>query len=171
MAQPVDPMHLRPVEDSDVFHNTLLESTPFRVLLAAACLVAVAAVLVTFWVLDYQRPYDFHGDGSFIIPAEASGNDQMLVKWRVTLHRRCPGLVRRELFDPVTGVVLATYDPQPASPAQLDEGFLNKTFMLPRMMQPGWVGYRSHLEYWCNPLQYWYPIRYDTPVLYFKVVK
>jgi hypothetical protein len=89
----------------------------------------------------------------------------------VRYNRTCAGLIRRQLFDPHTGVILADYDavPAQAEPPGFTYGYLNKTFLLPRNIQTGWMGYRASLEYWCNPLQRIWPLRYVTPALNFKV--
>lgn len=170
MAVIMDPLRMKPINHSAVWQN-LAASAVFRAWLALSVLAAVIIGPVTYWAMDTQVPYDFLGDESFIIPQEATGNDQMLVKWKVRRHRTCPGLVWRELVDPRTNVVLAAYDPQAAAAdTQLVDGFLNKTFTLPLKIQSGWIAYRSRLEYWCNPLQRVWPLRYNTPVLYFKVL-
>lgn len=165
-----DPLHVRPIEYGSLLTN-LFGSMAFRALFIISLIVAIIVGPLTYWAFDNRRPYEFIGDESFIIPAEAHGNDQMLVKWKVRFNRLCPGLIRRQLYDPHTGVILAIYDPQPASPEPppYREGYLNKTFLLPRNIQTGWIGYRSSLEMWCNPLQRIWPLRYDTPSLFFKV--
>lgn len=169
MDKLMDPLHLKPVAN-DVALRNLFQSNAFRALFIISLLVGLAATVITYWALDTQHPYDFVASESYVVPYTARGNDQMIVKWRVVAHRTCPGLIRRELIDPKTDVVLAVYDPQIAAPKyKLEDGYLNKVFMMPRSVQPGMVGYRSHLEYWCNPLQRLWPLRYDTPTLLFEV--
>lgn len=165
-----DPMHTTPVEYQSLLAN-LFGSGAFRALFALSLIFTVATGLLSYWLLDNQHPYEFIAEQSLIIPNEAQGNDQMLVKWKVRFHRTCPGLIRRRLFDPRTEVILAEYDPQQTSPdaPTHSEGYLNKTFLLPKQIQTGWVGYKASLEYWCNPVQRLWPLRYDTPVLFFKV--
>lgn len=165
----MDPLHLKPIS-TDMLLANLFGSLTFRILFAVSMLLAVVLLPVTYWLLDNQRPYTFDAAESYIIPTIANGNDQMIVAWKVRVHRQCEGAVRRELFDPRTQVVLAVYDPQPAHRnSMLGEGYFNKTFLLPRMIQPGRVGYRARLEYYCNPLQRIWPIRYVTPELFFTV--
>lgn len=167
----MDTMHLKPIGNETLLAN-LFSSATFRILFAASLLFATLLVPVTYWALDNQRPYDFYGPPeSYIIPNEATGNDQMIVSWKVKANRQCDGSIRRELFDPRTKVVLAVYDPQPidrhAMPEQ--DGYFNSVFLLPRMIQTGRIGYRSHREYWCNPLQRIWPLKYTTPDLFFEV--
>lgn len=165
-----DPLHTRPIEYGSLVTN-LFGSAAFRALFIISLLVAITAGPLTYWLLDNQHPYYYIADESVIIPNEAQGNDQMLVKWKVRFNRVCPGLVRRQLFDPRTDVILAVYDPIPAEldPPPFREGFLNKTFLLPKQIQSGRIGYRVALEMWCNPLQRLWPMRYDTPSLFFNV--
>lgn len=159
----MDPMHLKPIERGTLLAN-LFSSVAFRVFFSLSLLVAMILIPVTYWALDYQRPYMFILEGSRIVPTEANGNDQMIVSWNVRTARECDGSVRRELFDPHTQVVLALYDPQPSPKTSAPA-----TFLLPRQIQPGKIGYRARLEFWCNPLQRIWPIVYYTPDLFFTV--
>jgi hypothetical protein len=165
-----DPLHSHPIEYGNPIVN-LFGSAVFRVLFFLSLVTAAVVGPATYWAFDNVMPYDFIADGSVVIPTEARGNDQMLVKWKVRFNRVCPGLIRRQLVDPHTGVVLAVYDPQPTltDPPGFRTGYLNKTFLLPRNIQTGWIGYRSTLEIWCNPLQRVWPLRATTPTLLFKV--
>lgn len=166
----MDPMHLKPLTPETLLAN-LFSSVIFRVLFFVSMLVTAALIPITYWALDNQRPYVFFGDESYIIPTAAQGNDQMIVSWKVRVFRQCDGIVRRELFDPRTQVILSIYDPQPAhkNNMPLGDGQFNKTFLLPKMIQPGRIGYRARLEYSCNPLQRIWPISYVTPELFFEV--
>lgn len=167
----MDVQHLHPIPRSVVMSN-LFASLTFRVLFAVSVLVGLVLVPITYWAFDNQHPYVFDAEHSVIIPSEAVGNDQMIVSWQVTINRQCPGMIHRELFDPRTKVVLAIYDAQPAYKSEElkpGPGRLNRTFLLPRKMQTGQTGYRAKMEYWCNPLQRIWPIRYITPELLFEV--
>lgn len=166
----MDPLHLKPIRTDTLLAN-LFSSIVFRVLFFVSVIVTAALVPITYWALDNTRPYIFHASESYIIPTQASGNDQMIVSWKVNVNRQCDGLVRRELFDPRTEVLLTIYDAQPAhaTPMPVGAGQFNRTFLLPRQIQTGRVGYRARLEYYCNPLQRIWPIKYTTPDLFFEV--
>lgn len=166
----MDVHHLKPIPQFIVFSN-LFTSVAFRVMFSVSVLLAVILAPITYWALDNQRPYAFDASKSVIIPNVAIGNDQMIVKWWVHVYRQCDGIITRELFDPQTQVILAVYDQQRASLSAVARGpgTLNKTFLLPRQIQTGRIGYRSRLEYYCNPLQRIWPIRYQTPDLFFEV--
>lgn len=167
----MDPLHVRPIGSETLLAN-LFSSVTFRALFLVSTMIGLALVPITYWALDNVRPYLFYVEESYILPTTASGNDQMIVSWKVKVNRQCEGLVRRELFDPRPGgALLAIYDAQPAhkTTMPLGEGQFNRTFLLPKQMQPGKVGYRARLEYWCNPLQRIWPIQYNTPELFFEV--
>jgi hypothetical protein len=166
----MDPMHLKPITRDTLLAN-LFSSLTFRMLFFVSMIVTLALIPITYWALDNVRPYVFFPEESYIIPTAATGNDQMIVAWKVKVNRQCDGLVRRELFDPRTKVVLSVYDAQPAHVGDIseDHGYFNRTFLLPRSIQTGKIGYRARLEYYCNPLQRWWPIRYSTPDLFFEV--
>lgn len=166
----MDPMHLKPIGREALLAN-LFASPTFRVLFFVSMILALVLGPVTYWAFDNQRPYIFDGSESYIIPNEATGNDQMIVAWKVKVVRQCEGLVRRELFDPRTQVILSIYDPQQAqiNSMPIGEGYYNRTFLLPKMIQTGKIGYRVRAEYYCNPLQRIWPLKYSTPDLFFEV--
>lgn len=167
----MDPLHLKPISRDTLLAN-LFSSSTFRAMFFVSCLVAVILVPISYWAFDNLKPYTYYTEGSYILPTSAMGNDQMIVSWHVRVNRHCPGVVRRELFDPrVGGAILAMYDAQ-ASIDTIDglgDQQINRTFLLPRAMPPGRTAYRSKLEFWCNPLQRLWPIRYETPALEFEV--
>jgi hypothetical protein len=168
----MDPLHLKPIDiDREALLANLFASPTFKVLFFISMVLAVLLMPVTYWALDNQRPYIFDGAESYILPNPATGNDQMIVAWKVKVHRQCEGLIRRELFDPRTQVVLSLYDAQPTHIHTLPLGdqYYNRTFLLPKMIQTGRIGYRSKLEYYCNPLQRIWPIQYTSPELFFEV--
>jgi len=139
--------------------------------LLGVVLMLVTAVLVYMW-FDTTPPYVFDASGSEIIPKKVEAGMQIRVDWKVKFNRICTGTNIRELFDPVTNARLAVYDPVPtASSAALERGnHLIRTFLLPRRLPPGPVGYRAHLVYKCNWLQNFFPIEMDTPDLFFELI-
>lgn len=148
----------------------------FRARIFLAMLPTAIALIVGYYVTDAQRPYDFHKEGSFIEPPVGTGGDQVTVNWKVTFYRQCTGHLTRTLVDPNSGVLLAVYDTSPVASASgvfAANGYLRKTFTIPRSMPPGVIGYKAQLEYQCNWLQRMFPrplsIRYETPMLLFKV--
>lgn len=166
----MDPLHLKPISREALMAN-LFSSAAFRGLFFLSVVVTVILIPITFWAVDNTKPYVFYVDESSILPNKAAGNDQMIVRWKIDYVRPCDGLVKREIFDPISQTIVAAYDPQPSysNSLPLGPGYLNKTFLLPRSTLPGRYGYRARLEYWCNPLQRFWPIRYNTPELYFEV--
>lgn len=147
----------------------------FRVSIFFAIAHTIAAMLVGYLAMDSTHPYEFLAERSYIVPPESRGGDQIIVNWSVVHNRTCPGTVERQLMDPETGVVLATYDIAPAAfnGEVVGPGRLSKTFTLPKSIQPGWIGYQAKLAYTCNWVQDMFPdrlaIRYTTPRLLFKV--
>jgi hypothetical protein len=162
----MDPLHLKPIENEAALAN-LFASVPFRALFFISMVIAVALVPITYWALDNAHPYVLNAEESYILPTHAHGNDQMIVVWKVKTERHCEGIKRRELFDPRTKVILAVYDPVPT--IRYDDIPFGETFLLPRQIQTGRIAYRSRLEFWCNPLQRIWPIKYTSPELYFTV--
>jgi len=140
-------------------------------LLLGSMLTFVTAVLVFMW-FDTTPPYEFDASQSRIIPQTAESGMQIRVDWKVKVNRICSGTNTRELFDPISGARLAIYDPVPtASDAALEEdNHLIRTFLLPRRISKGPMGYRAHLQYKCNWLQRFFPLEIDTPDLFFELI-
>lgn len=129
---------------------------------------------VSFMAADNQPPYEYDAEKSYIVPSKAHDGDQITVMWKLAkINRICPGSNRRILFDPRTRVILASYDPTPAAVSEsIHEGYLNRTFLLPRGALPeGPIGYRANVCYECNPFQRFIkPLCVATPELFFSVV-
>jgi len=141
-------------------------------LLVGCALMGFTGSIAFMW-FDTTPPYEFDASQSKIIPSEAEAGMQIRVDWKVKVNRVCGGMNTRELFDPVTKVRIAIYDPiATASIEELEKGeqHLIRTFLLPRRMSKGPVGYRAHLQYKCNWLQNFFPIEVTTPDLFFELV-
>ena len=124
---------------------------------------------------DTTPPYEFDVENSYILPYRAEEGMQIRVVWKIKkLNRYCPGTNTRQLFDPVTKVKLAIYDPvEVASRYEVDntQTYLIRTFLLPKELLPGKIGYRATQSYVCNPLQHFRPLVVTTPDLFFEVVE
>jgi hypothetical protein len=146
----------------------------FRARIFFAIAPTIVAVAFGYLATDHMHPYDFIGEESSIIPPSGRGGDQVTVVWKVHHNRSCPGTVERQLVDPDTGAIIALYDLSPAALNGLPsgDGYLRKTFALPKNVQTGWIAYQAKLAYTCNWLQVIAPVfavRYTTPKLLFKV--
>jgi hypothetical protein len=147
----------------------------FRLNIIGGIILMLIGSPIVYMAFDRVHPYEFLAEGSAILPPEAEGGDQVTVYWKVKYNRTCTGSVRRVLFDPTTKVETQYSLENAAIPSNsLREGYLRKTFLLPRDLAPGWWGYRSDLCYICNPLQDFVTaarVCYSTPDLFFKVRK
>lgn len=148
----------------------------FRLRIFMAIAPTLLAMIVGYFAMDRTRPYEFIVEESSIVPPSGKGGDQITVVWAVKETRRaaCPGIVERKLVDPQTNAIIAAYEPSLAAlNGEPDGKFLRKTFLLPRGLQRGWIGYQADLTYTCNWLQVLFPgafaIRYKTPKLLFNV--
>lgn len=144
----------------------------FRIRVFFAVVFAVVAGVLSFLMADTKQPFEFIEEGSYIVPPAGKAGEQMTVYWNGKRNRYCPGLVHRKLVDPNTGVVLAVYDPIPASfTDNTVAGMVVRNFTLPRTLQSGPVGYQVSLTFTCNWLQVLLPntfaIRYNSPRLLF----
>lgn len=129
--------------------------------------------IFAYMMADNQPPYEYDAEKSYIIPERAKDGSQITVRWRIKhINRICPGSNRRMLFDPVTKVILASYDPTPAALSDsIKDSYLNRTFLLPQSLPEGDIGYRATVCYECNLFQkYARPLCVTTPELYFKIV-
>lgn len=127
---------------------------------------------LAYMAADNQPPYEYDALNSRVVPSPAHDGDQITVKWKLAkVNRVCPGSNRRVLFDPKTRVILASYDPTPAAiSSNIEDGYLNRTFMLPRGLLPASdIGYRATVCYSCNLLQEFRPLCVSTPELIFRI--
>lgn len=128
---------------------------------------------VAFMMADNTPPYVYDAERSYIKPSVVDDGDQVTVMWSIKkVNRICPGASVRTLFDPKTKVILASYDPSPAAiSSSLVNGYLNRTFQLPRsLLPPGPIGYRATVCYECNLFQKLAkPLCVTTPDLFFEV--
>ena len=138
-----------------------------------ATLAGMLSAWIAFMAFDTTPPYEYDTENSTIVPDLVSDESQQItVQWKIKrVNRICPGANQRQLFDPKTGVILATYDATPAATSSsLKDGYLNRTFSLPwAILPPGKIGYRATVAYQCNILQKFYPLIVTTPSLYFYV--
>lgn len=133
--------------------------------LIGVALMLLTATLVFMW-FDTTPPFEFDVSKSKITLSSAEGGGtQVNVEWHAKVNRSCPGSKTRELFDPVTKARLALYEPEPT------DDKLVRTFLLPRRISKGLIGYRAHLLYKCNWLQRFFPIEQDTPDLFFELTE
>ena len=118
-----------------------------------------------YMAADNVLPYDWKGGE--VVPDPAPDGAQVSVHWNMTVNRTCPGMVQRQVID--AHDIIHNYDPVLAA-----SGFAVKpdfwvTFQLPINMPPGPARYRVHAEYYCNPLQYIWPLRVTTPEIMFTL--
>lgn len=148
--------------------------TELRWQLTIGLVVSSLVGWVAFMAADNTPPYEYDAERSHIVPSKANDGDQITVMWKIKkVNRVCPGANKRVLFDPQTKVILAAYDPTPAAVSDsLRDGYLNRTFLLPRsVLPPGVIGYRATICYECNPFQKIVrPLCVTTPELFFEVL-
>lgn len=148
----------------------------FRARIFLAMLPTFIAIMFAHYAADRQHPYDFFVEGSYIEPPSGKAGDHITVYWKVTRHRACDGIIERRLVDPVTNVIIASYDPDSSTGGvgeEINPRLLRKTILLPRNIQSGYIGYQARMTYACNWLQKALPrtfgIQYTTPQLLFLV--
>ncbi len=114
---------------------------------------------------DNQPPYSWHG--ATVHPDPAPEGAQISVCWKMVVNRICPGLIQRQIID-AHGEV-HNYDPVSAVSAEDVRDPFCVTFRLPLGLPPGPSRYRAHAAYYCNPLQYVWPLRVATPEVSFTL--
>lgn len=147
--------------------------TELRWQLAIGLVMSSLLGWVVFMAADNTAPYEYDAENSYIVPSKVSDGDHITVMWRIKkVNRFCPGATNRVLFDPQTKVILTSYDTTPAALSEsLKDGYLNRTFQLPRsLLPPGRIGYRAKVCYECNLFQKLAkPLCVTTPELFFDV--
>lgn len=138
----------------------------------AGVLAGILLGSFVFMAFDNTPPYLYDVDKSYVVPSPAREGDQITVKWRIKEIRQiCPGSVQRLLIDTKTGIIVAAYDPTPAATSEsIQDGYLNRTFALPRSLPTGKLAYRANVCYQCNAFQKLIkPLCTSTPTLYFEL--
>jgi hypothetical protein len=129
---------------------------------------------LTHWITDDEAPYKYIVEQSSIRPPDPDDGGQITAVWAVEpVKRLCPASSRRQVFDPKSGAVLASYDAVPVlQTTQIGDTQIVKTFMLPKRALPydERLGYRSMICFECNPYQQYVKANCKlTPSLYFRV--
>lgn len=118
---------------------------------------------------DNQPPYTYDAEHSYIKPDPSDGGKQVIVHWAIKVNRLCPGSIYRTIVDARTGAKV-TYDATPAFLSiKQDDTVLERSFHLPEEILSGPKIYRANAEYYCNPLQRFFPLKVQTPDIKFTV--
>jgi hypothetical protein len=132
-------------------------------------LIATLFGLFAYLLADNQPPYVYIVDESYVIPSHVSPGHQVAVHWSIKVNRLCPGSIVRTIVDARTGARVS-YDPTPAIlTIESGDTALDRSFLLPDGIRPGNKIYRANAEYICNPLQRIWPLKVQTPDLFFEV--
>lgn len=121
------------------------------------------------WMLQDTAPPVAYLEGTKIIPDPVEDGGRVIVQLQVKKFRDCPGTVYRWLSNPVSGEVLARYDPVPSLAGRVSDASISKTFELPTGLPPK-VRYEVEACYSCNALQVLNPICVRAPSVTFRVV-
>ena len=123
-----------------------------------------------FMLADNQPPYVYDVSQSYVKPNPTIPGHQVEVFWKLKkINRICPGSNVRTIVDERTGASFS-YDATPAmATIKFGDDHLSRTFLLPDGISTGRKIYRANLEYACNPLQRFWPLKVQTPDLHFEV--
>jgi len=154
----------------------LWSSSSFRTQTYVGLVLTAIAVPVTYWMSDNDIPYVYIPEGSYIRPPDPDDGGEITAVWAVEkIKRICPASSRRQIIDPQSGAILASYDLIPAlTTTKIGDTEIVKTFALPKRALPYEepVGYRSQICFECNPYQKYVRARcVMTPTLTFQVRK
>lgn len=143
-----------------------------RIQLVIGIALALIMCPLAYLLFDghYPDPYDYDGPHSFIVPERSQAGTVVEVHWAVKVNRTCPGKITRSLVDIHSGIK-TTYEPAEANVwMHIGDHYLEKTFTLPPAISAGPKLYRANGEYVCNWLNYLWPLRQQTPDLFFEVL-
>lgn len=120
---------------------------------------------LSYMFFDNEYPYTWRGGE--IVPDPAPDGAQVSAHWHMVINRICPGTVQRQIID--SQGVIHNYDPVAAASGFAVKDDFWVTFKLPINMPPGPAKYRVHGTYYCNPLQYIWPLHVTTPEISFTM--
>lgn len=135
---------------------------------SAAIALMVSAGFISFLLADNQPPYEYDVDKSYIKPNPALPGRQVTVHWALKVNRPCKGFIVRSIIDAKTRVIVS-YDPIASLGRPPNEQYMERTFYLPENIESGTKIYRVNGEYSCNILQRFWPLKVQTPDLYFEI--
>lgn len=119
----------------------------------------------SYLMADNEPPYEWKG--GWVRPDPAPIGAQVTVCWKIRIKRFCPGLIYRQIID--SREIIHNYDPVPAAAQEDVLDPFCVTFKLPLDLPPGSAIYRVHADYYCNPIQHFWPIKVTTPELKFNL--
>lgn len=130
-----------------------------------ACIVALFVAWFCWMAFDNTAPYAW--EGGEVHPDPAPDGAQVSIHWKMRINRVCPGIIQRQIID--AREVIHNYDPVPAASGRDVSTDFWVTFKLPMGMPPGPSKYRVHASYYCNPLQFIWPLHITTPEIVFTL--
>ena len=139
-------------------------------------ITAIITSSLVYMLLDNVPPYDFKSGR--IEPNPATSGRNVNVIWDIEVRRYCPGTVYRTIVGPITksnASVVYFYDPIHAiiSKSNVND-FRNKelivTFSIPFVQSIGAYNYAAKIDYECNWLQKFFPLRVNLPVVPFEIL-
>lgn len=132
-----------------------------------AIFVIIGLCLVVYWVLDRESPTKLYDSGS-IVPTVVHPGDTVQVTWVTSKHRLCSGESVRVLSGECGAHILRVGEP--AGPLMEQPTLSRINFVVPLDVTPGQCVYHTTIQFFCNPLQHWFPVVLQFPPLKFKVV-
>lgn len=144
-----------------------------------ALLAPAGLLLCGLWgwaIIDRTPPLQYLSS----IEAKVDADDRLLtLRWMIRRERYCPGNVYRILKAEIGGTIYlstAGIDVNADSPEQ-QAARIGTTYPgretvveLPRSVG-GHVEFHNRIEAWCNPMQEWWPIVVESPVVSFELPK
>lgn len=131
-----------------------------------AWLVALFVVApLTYMGFDREPPVD-RMSGS-MEPNKVHPGQMVTVTWYTKKHRRCNGDVSRQIIA-ADGKVHILEDADSSYSTQGD--LLKRTFQIPIYIAYGPARYRSTVQFYCNPIHTYFPIKTVGPEVLFEII-
>lgn len=153
--------------------NSFMESKIFvyGLKLVRFCYILLALMgfgLIGYWCLDRSTPVTVYDMGS-ISSQVARPGDILQVSWIITKKELCPGTSIRTLSGECGAHILRVGEP--SGPLLLQPTITRINFTVPEEATNGVCEYRTTIQYYCNPIHYWFPVILDFPVIKFRVIR
>ena len=140
----------------------------YHLFIAIICVAIVSPFVFLFG--DRSSPYMYIR--GYIDHEQFMPGDKIDVHWSGIYRRDCPGQIFRSVTDAAKAVHLLEVIPDPVGddPVGIEVEW-TRSFILPLAVAEGRSIYRAHAEYWCSPIQRWWPIKVSPPDISFNVVR
>ena len=125
-------------------------------------------IVPSMWLVLDREPPVIVEDAAYIGPWPITPGESFYIRYSVNRKKLCPYTIQPLIFDGASvRYVLEQQNILAAGPLGPDIYEVERT--VPEGAAHGWARYSTVLEFYCNPIQRYWPVQMVTPTVRFKV--